>query len=450
MKTPRDLRTRVLGRIRPPAETTRRAEKAAKDLGEKIRRAAKEHGYAVTPCMVGSVAKRTHAEPLDVDLFILFDPKVPRATLEADGLALASRFLSRVEHRHSEHPYAHGRYGGLAFDVVPAYAITDRLGRKSAVDRTPLHTEYMKEHLPRKDRDEVRLLKQFFKGIGAYGAETAVGGFSGYLSELLVLAYGSFDGVVAAATHWPDRVTLSLHDEPTDLGGCFVFVDPVDRDRNAAAAVQPGKLALVRRAARAYVSKPTARFFFPRKQAEPGTEAVRRLLEDTALTGLQVPQPRTKAQAERPHLERVLGKVVRLLTAAGFEVSRRGVVEADGAYFLAWDTRPHELPATVRHRGPPAHDASNAMRFRQKWAGHPGAKGPIVEDDGRLWIEVEVTERTSAKVVQAAWDRVVSGTKWTAADVGSIRWLVGGDWVRSARRRLAAWRVVADVDPWDV
>ena len=43
-----------------------------------------------------------------------------------------------------------------------------------------------------KQADEVVLLKKFMESVGTYGSEFKVGGFSGYLCEMLILQYGNF------------------------------------------------------------------------------------------------------------------------------------------------------------------------------------------------------------------------------------------------------------------
>ena len=42
-------------------------------------------------------------------------------------------------------------------------------------------------------KGEVRILKKFFLHIGVYGAEIAKEGFSGYVSEVLISYFGSFE-----------------------------------------------------------------------------------------------------------------------------------------------------------------------------------------------------------------------------------------------------------------
>ena len=54
----------------------------------------------------------------------------------------------------------------------------------------------MKKALTPKMRDEVRLLKGFLQSTGIYGAEIAKQGFSGYVSEVLILNFNSFENVI--------------------------------------------------------------------------------------------------------------------------------------------------------------------------------------------------------------------------------------------------------------
>ena len=63
---------------------------------------------------------------------------------------------------------------------------------KSAVDRTILHTHYIKKNLKENQINDVLILKKFMEGIETYGSEFKVGGFAGYLCELLILEYGTF------------------------------------------------------------------------------------------------------------------------------------------------------------------------------------------------------------------------------------------------------------------
>ena len=140
----------------------------------------------------GSVAKDTWlSENPDIDIFMRLPTSIPRKSLGDVGLKIAKKAAEGYEQveRFAEHPYLEIFVEGYRVDIVPCYDA--KPGEwQSATDRTPYHTDYIKKTLKCKgSRDEVRLLKKFMQGIGVYGAEIKVGGFSGYLCELLILKY---------------------------------------------------------------------------------------------------------------------------------------------------------------------------------------------------------------------------------------------------------------------
>ena len=212
-------------------------------LSEDVIGAIGKLGYEAM--LVGSVAKNTclHGDK-DLDIFVMFDKGTPRKELERKGLALgkavAKKFGVKSTVHYAEHPYTKMRIRGYDIDLVPCYKIG--MGEKiiSAVDRSPLHTEYILANL--KNPDEVRLLKYFAKRIGVYGAEVETHGFSGYLCELLVLHYGSFQRVLEAASRWEYGERIDLVGSKHRFGDPLVVIDPVDPERNVAAAVSEQKL----------------------------------------------------------------------------------------------------------------------------------------------------------------------------------------------------------------
>jgi len=161
---------------------------------------------------LGSYARNTWLRGnLEIDVFILFPEETPIEELERIGLEIGKAVVDEYELRYAAHPYVHGKVFGVEVDVVPCYKLKSPDKIKSAVDRTPFHHDWLKDRIKGKEND-VRLLKQFLKANGIYGAEYKVRGFSGYLCELLVVFYGSFLDVVKNAvklTRKPDDVGLS-------------------------------------------------------------------------------------------------------------------------------------------------------------------------------------------------------------------------------------------------
>src|SRR5438445_2256353 len=195
------VEARVLKKILPTEEEEARLRDVVRELQERLSERIAARGLDAKPILVGSVAKGVHLHEPEIDMFVAFRPDLPREELEREGLAMGD-ILEHPVRMYAEHPYTRGWYKGFEVEVVPCYRITDATQRLSAVDRTPLHVDYVLGHLQEDQATEVRLLKAFAGGIGVYGAEAKIHGFSGYLCKLLVLKYGSFRGVLETAKSW--------------------------------------------------------------------------------------------------------------------------------------------------------------------------------------------------------------------------------------------------------
>jgi len=263
----------VLKRVTPDATERKKIEALAKKLKKKVSSAAERLGVETKVRVEGSVAKDTwlSREP-DVDVFMRVPTSIPRAKLGEVCLKIAraaTKGAKQVE-RFAEHPYLEAFVDDVRVNIVPCYDSTP-MNWLSATDRTPFHTDYVNERLDGKTRNEVRLLKKFMKGIGAYGAEIKIGGFSGYLCELLVLRYGSFLKVVEAFAGHKQRLVIDIEgfyaDRPRELDLLFeeplVVVDPVDRARNVASAVRKQRLYTFIAVSQVFLKKPKLEFFYP-------------------------------------------------------------------------------------------------------------------------------------------------------------------------------------------
>jgi len=220
----------------------------------------------------GSFARGTWiSHEADLDIFARFPPAVEREDWVEKVLPSMRKYFSRygVVERYAEHPFLEFRVNGVRVNIVPSYDV--KKGEwKSATDRTPYHTEFMQTHLTDELRREARLLKKFAKGIGTYGAEIKVGGFSGMLIDTLVLYYQSLMETLRHASSWTKGTlleigqpegTVSLKEKDPNVD--FVVIDPVDPNRNLAAAVRPDRLWSFVAAGREFLRNPGLWYFFP-------------------------------------------------------------------------------------------------------------------------------------------------------------------------------------------
>jgi tRNA nucleotidyltransferase (CCA-adding enzyme) len=178
---------RVLAKITPKKEEYAKVDALSRQLEKQIAAACESEGISAKVRVEGSVAKDTWlSENPDIDVFMRLPTSIPRSNLGDIGLKIAKKAAGDAEQleRFAEHPYLEIFTEGFRVDIVPCYD-TKPGEWQSATDRTPYRTDYIKTRLAEELHGEVRLLKRFMQGIGVYGAEIKVGGFSGYLCELL-------------------------------------------------------------------------------------------------------------------------------------------------------------------------------------------------------------------------------------------------------------------------
>ncbi len=370
----------VLKKISPTPERRKAIQGSVNSLLARTKEEANKESLELSVTLVGSVAKDTFLREPDIDIFILFPETVPREQLEASGLAIGKRVLSVHEERYAEHPYVHGEWEGLEVDLVPCYHVSDTTLLRSAVDRTPFHTKYVQSHLREGQKGEVRLLKQFAKGIGVYGAEARVQGFSGYLLELLVMRYGAFREVLKASTGWSGGTALSLEKKGTKkFDEPFIFFDPVDNKRNVASALSSNCLALFIFAARSYLKEPSEVFFFPRRREPLGLDSMLSMLDErkSGLLLVRMERPVLIDDNLYPQVRRSLDGVCALLTSHDFRVIDRAYHVAQDLSFVL-ELEELVLSSGRRHSGPPAW-IENASSFLERW-GQEGLSRPFLED----------------------------------------------------------------------
>ncbi len=381
-----NVEAEVLARVKPTKQQDKKAAAAVAALTEKVLAEAKGHSILIEPMLVGSVAKGTHMRDPDIDLFMLFPESTSLDKLKEVGLDIGRRILGGREH-YAQHPYVRGEFGGFEVDLVPAYKVRDTRFKMSAVDRTPFHTAFVKRSLDPGQLDEVRLLKRFMKGIGCYGAEAKVEGFSGYLCELLVIRFGGFREVLKAASSWKVGEALELPEHPgKEFPESLTFIDPVDPTRNVASAVAVETLLRFVHASREYLATQDIRFFFPRPVEIWDAEKLQMIAEERLGRVIAITFPKLDLidDVSYPQLRKSLSSVAALLGRHDFEVEKT-TVHVDAESHLLVELAAMTLPKERKHRGPPV-NSENAGEFLTKWQ-TLGVSKPYVED-GRWYVMV--------------------------------------------------------------
>jgi len=401
--TVEELLNSILREVKPSPEDEQKVREVSEKITNALKSETKALGLNVEVEIYGSVAKGTWLKgDVDLDIFLMADKSIPREELISGGLKAAKRIFEDLRgrwiERYADHPYVEGWIDGIRVDVVPCYRAEP--GKwLTAVDRTPYHTEYIKSRLSGEALDQVRLLKKFTKGIGVYGADIKTGGFSGYLCELLIVNYGDFIKTLEAASKWGRRTII-------DIGGYYrgrlgeakkkfqhplVLVDPVDSNRNVAAAVRLETLCNFIMASKCFLRKPLRVFFDPPKPVKLTEESLKRRLESRGLDLVAVSFGAVEAVPDVlwGQLYRTLDSLRALLENWGFKVYRaKAWTDEHGLTVLLFELESSILSRLKLHMGPPVF-SEEFWNFLSKHLGKRAAStGPWIEGD-RLFVEVE-------------------------------------------------------------
>ncbi|GAA0248085.1 CCA tRNA nucleotidyltransferase [Haladaptatus pallidirubidus] len=373
----------VRERVEPDSDERERLQQVARSLAERTEDAITNLPVEADVVQVGSTARGTWTSgDRDIDLFVRFPPELDRETLESYGLKIGHEVLPDGHEEFAEHPYVKGQFDGFDVDLVPCYRVESATNIQSAVDRTPFHTQYLEARLDDDLAREVLLFKQFLKGIGAYGSDLRTEGFSGYLSELLVLEYGSFRALLGAAADWHPPVRFDPEDHGTEkFSDPLVVIDPTDPERNVAAVLTPENFARVQHYARDLLDNPRESLFFPDSPNPLTPEAVDGRIADrgTAPVAIRFDAPDVVEDQLYPQLQKSLSGIADALSRRGFDVLRADLF-ADETAVLFFELSVSERPAIERHDGPPVHVRAHAAGFYEKYA-DDDSYGPFIEND---------------------------------------------------------------------
>jgi tRNA nucleotidyltransferase (CCA-adding enzyme) len=251
----------------PSQNQERRITEVAQEVKTLVDRYVARLDDVVDVVFGGSFAKGTWLPgDADIDIFVEIKPSVGIEKFEEMGRKIGSETLKKYSPklRYSDHPYVEAFVESVRVNIVPCYDVGQ--GKwKSAADRSPFHTRYISTRFDDQKRRQARLLKKFFKTLGIYGAEVSIAGFSGYVSEVLVLKYCSFENVLRAAADWQERQVISVGDYDSDVVKGFnsrvIIMDPVDSRRNLGTAISAESVAKFMLAARVFLDRPSLQFF---------------------------------------------------------------------------------------------------------------------------------------------------------------------------------------------
>lgn len=345
-------------RVVPSEMLCKQKDEMVRKVVRMAREEAAKYPQVVGIELGGSFAKGTWlAERADVDVFIKFCTSVAEKEFAELGKKIGFEVLRDYGPyvRYAEHPFVEAQIKDTKINLVPCYDVEE--GKwKSSADRSPFHTRFMTKSLTGQMKNEVRMLKWFLKCNGIYGAEIARQGFSGYVAEVLVLSFGTFEGVLRAASELKQGQVIGSASK--EFESPVVIMDPIDSNRNLGAAISAENLGRFVLLSRAFLKKPSALFFRQQKSRRGDRSSFKNVLV-----------VRFKYKKRSPdviwgQLKRAASSIATQVDQEGFTVLRKSVfVLRDSEAFLLFLLQSTVLEQNRLRVGPDFFVADHADRF---------------------------------------------------------------------------------------
>ncbi len=272
MKKIQSILNEVLKEIQPDKNYEKEIFERLSNIIKKINQNQKN----IKAVLGGSGSKGTWLKTFDADIFVLFnynkfEDKSEKLSDILDKI-LKKKFKNLIR-LHGSRDYFQIKQSNFTFEIVPILEIKKAEQAKNITDASPLHSKWVKKH--KKLTNEMKLTKQFCQAQNVYGAESYIRGFSGYICEILTVYYGSFLNLVRNAAKWQDKVVIDVQKyykgkdifklvNTSKLVSPLIVIDPVQKDRNAAAALSVEKFEAFKKAAKELLKNPSKEFFVKR------------------------------------------------------------------------------------------------------------------------------------------------------------------------------------------
>jgi tRNA nucleotidyltransferase (CCA-adding enzyme) len=353
---------KVLLEIKPEKDDVKEVEDFIRSLNKEISK-KKIKAKAVAG---GSYAKNTWLSgDYDVDIFVKFDLKYVSEDLSKLLLKVLKKFKPELIHGSRDYFWVRNK---LKFEIVPVLDIKRMSQAVNVTDFSPLHVNWVNSK-GSKYKNDIRLAKKFCKSVGCYGAESYIHGFSGHVVDILVIYYKGFIPLLKASLKWKPKVIIDYSGKigkkalftlnKSKIRGPMIAIDPVQPDRNAAAALSVKMMERFMVAAKKFLKKPSILYF------EKSKIDFSKLKKKGTLILIKVRAPKGK---EDP----VGAKLLKAFEFIGKKLKNFNVIDAGwqwnkGTKAEFWYVlKENKLPTYFEVPGPPVSMKEYVKKFKRK------------------------------------------------------------------------------------
>lgn len=258
----------ILSEIELDKETLKKVENSSKEI---LKELAKK-GFKAK--IGGSLAKSTMIKKnrQDVDIFLEFKDK---KDLEKN-YPKVTKIFQDGEFLHGSRDYFVLQREEIIFELIPVIKFDKPEFVDNVTDFSLIHVEYIKKKIAknRKLANEIKLAKAFCHAQNVYGAESYIGGFSGYGLEVLICYYGSFENllkkiskenIIDPEKKFKNKNEILREINKSKLNSPIILIDPTYRYRNACAGLTQETFDKFIVAVKSFLKNPSTDFFIKKE-----------------------------------------------------------------------------------------------------------------------------------------------------------------------------------------
>ncbi len=363
----------VLKEIKP----SEKEEKGIKDKVDLILKTVNLNLKGAKAILGGSGVKGTWLrEANDTDIFVKFNYNKYKDKSEQLSNILEKHLkkkFKKLTKLHGSRDYFQIKENNTTNEIIPILDIKKSEQAKNITDVSPLHANWVNKK-GKKFKDDIRLLKQFCKSSNVYGAESYIHGFSGYICEVLTIHYKGFTNTIRNIAKWKDKVIIDIENHwkgknilmelnKSKTYSPLIVIDPVQANRNAAAAINKEKFELLRKKAKEFLKAPSKKFF---EIKEIDEQLLKKKARNNHLFLMDIEPKKGKNDVVGCKLVKALEFIKKKLKGNDFNIIDSGWHWNQKALFY-FIIKKEKLSAQVEREGPPLKAKEHVKNFKKKY-----------------------------------------------------------------------------------
>ncbi|MFC1666211.1 hypothetical protein ACFLZF_00675 [Nanoarchaeota archaeon] len=298
----------TLKKIEPEKENIKFIKNLLKDFLKKLNKNIKSSKIKAKIFIGGSFAKKTIIKKgkYDIDIFMQFDQKYKDKNISHLTLKLLKETKNISTIHGSRDYYSIKLSPDFFLEIIPVLKINNPKNAENITDFSYLHVKYINKKIKTKKLlQDIKLAKAFCDSNNCYGAESYIGGFSGYSLELLIYHYKGFLNflkeivksknkiIIDIEKYYKNKQLILMDLNSSKLNSPIILIDPTYKQRNALAALSDETFENFKKICKDFLKNPSINFF---EKQKIDIEEIKKISEKKKYEFILI-QAQTKKQA---------------------------------------------------------------------------------------------------------------------------------------------------------